>query len=246
MRNRQIVSDVEECLKQGRTPLVLTKFKDHADTLLAMLQDKADHVFLLKGGRSRKENEQIRERMKSVPANESMILDKMYYKRLRAYKKIGYEIIMNTTEKKQETNAIFDSDSYMSVFERDLVEANAEIVISSPGVGARSIRRMLKGLGERHDEGVKITLLTLPADGYPKERIEKTKELLTELTEVGVAVMEKPGIHEHFAVIDREIVWYGSVNLLSNAKEEDNLMRVKSKEIAQELMESGFMDKAFG
>lgn len=100
--------------------------------------------------------------------------------------------------------------------------------------------RMLKGLGERHDSGVKITLLTLPADGYPKERIEKTKELLAELTELGVAVMEKPKIHEHFAVIDKKIVWYGSVNLLSNAKEEDNLMRVKSKEIAQELLEIGF------
>ncbi|HJB45485.1 MAG TPA: hypothetical protein H9713_02085, partial [Candidatus Mediterraneibacter surreyensis] len=56
---------------------------------------------------------------------------------------------------------------------------------------------------------------------------------------------EKPGMHEHFAVIDKKIVWYGSVNLLSNAKEEDNLMRVKSKEIAQELLEIGFMDKAF-
>ena len=30
------------------------------------------------------------------------------------------------------------------------------------------------------------------------------------------------------------------MNLLSNAKEEDNLMRVKSKEIAQELLEIGF------
>ena len=39
-----------------------------------MLRDKADHVFLLKGGRSRKENEQIRENMKNVPANESMVL----------------------------------------------------------------------------------------------------------------------------------------------------------------------------
>ena len=160
VRNRQIIADVEECLKQGRTPIVLTKFKDHADTLLGMLQDKADHVFLLKGGRSRKENEQIRENMKNVPANESMVLvaigqyigegfnyprldtmmlttpiawqgnveqysgrlhrdyegkrkviiydyvdahirvlDKMYYKRLRAYKKIGYEIVMNEAEK---------------------------------------------------------------------------------------------------------------------------------------------------
>src|SRR5699024_1880907 len=104
------------------------------------------------------------------------VLDKMYYKRLRAYKKSGYEIIMNTTEKKQETNAIFDRDSYMSAFKRDIAEADVEIVISSPGVGARSICRMLKDLGECHDSGVKITLLTLPADSYPKERIEKTKE----------------------------------------------------------------------
>ncbi len=47
-------------------------------------------------------------------------------------------------------------------------------------------------------------------------------------------------LHRDFAVIDKKIVWYGSVNLLSNAKEEDNLMRVKSKEIAQELLEIGF------
>ena len=33
---------------------------------------------------------------------------------------------------------------------------------------------MLKDLGERHDSGAKIALLTLLADGYPKERIEKT------------------------------------------------------------------------
>ena len=169
------------------------------------------------------------------------VLDKMYYKRLRTYKKIGYEIIMNTTEKKQETNAIFDSDSYISVFERDIEEAGMEIVISSPGINERGVQRNIKTLGERHDAGVKITLLTLPGDGYPKERIEKTKELIAELMGLGVTVQEKPGMHEHFAVIDREIVWYGSVNLLSNAKEEDNLMRVKSKEIAQELLEIGFL-----
>lgn len=35
------------------------------------------------------------------------------------------------------------------------------------------------------------------------------------------------------------------MNPLSNAKEEDNLMRVKSKKIAQGLLEIGFTDKAF-
>lgn len=45
---------------------------------------------------------------------------------------------------------------------------------------------------------------------------------------------------EHYAVIDHEIVWYGSVNLLSKEDAEDNLMRVCSKDIAAELLEMTF------
>lgn len=45
---------------------------------------------------------------------------------------------------------------------------------------------------------------------------------------------------EHYAVIDNEIVWYGSVNLLSKEDAEDNLMRVCSKDIAAELLEMTF------
>ena len=46
-----------------------------------------------------------------------------------------------------------------------------------------------------------------------------------------------------YAVIDNEIVWYGSVNLLSKEDAEDNIMRVQSREIAAELLEIGFGDR---
>lgn len=45
---------------------------------------------------------------------------------------------------------------------------------------------------------------------------------------------------EHYAVIDHEIVWYGSMNLLSKEDADDNLMRVCSREIAEELLEITF------
>ena len=48
---------------------------------------------------------------------------------------------------------------------------------------------------------------------------------------------------EHYAVIDNEIVWYGSMNLLSKEDAEDNLMRVCSKDIAAELLEITFGDE---
>ena len=45
---------------------------------------------------------------------------------------------------------------------------------------------------------------------------------------------------QHYAVVDKEIVWYGSMNLLSKDDIEDNIMRVLSKAIAEELLEMTF------
>lgn len=41
---------------------------------------------------------------------------------------------------------------------------------------------------------------------------------------------------QHFAVIDEKIVWCGSMNLLSRDDVEDNIMRLESQEVAEELL----------
>ena len=50
-----------------------------------------------------------------------------------------------------------------------------------------------------------------------------------------------PDVHSesasHFAVIDQEVVWYGSTNLLSRDKEDDSLMRICSRDVVLELLE---------
>lgn len=46
----------------------------------------------------------------------------------------------------------------------------------------------------------------------------------------------KERIHQKFAVIDRRIVWYGSINLLSYGKGEESIMRFENLEIAEELL----------
>lgn len=41
---------------------------------------------------------------------------------------------------------------------------------------------------------------------------------------------------QHFVVVHEQILWYGSMNLLSRDDVEDNIMRLVSCEIAQELL----------
>lgn len=74
VRNEMIVNDVIQSLSQNQTPVILTRYKEHAKTLHDMLEDKADHVFLLYGDNSDKENAEIRIRLKQVPRTKSLIL----------------------------------------------------------------------------------------------------------------------------------------------------------------------------
>lgn len=74
VRNEMIVGDVKTCVAQNQTPVILTKFKEHAKWLYDMLKDEANHVFLLYGDNSDKENADIRVRLKQVPRTESLIL----------------------------------------------------------------------------------------------------------------------------------------------------------------------------
>jgi len=74
LRNMQIVADAVDCVKKGRTPVVMTKYREHAETLYGLLQGVADHVFLLQGGKSLKARAELREKMAAVVRDESMIM----------------------------------------------------------------------------------------------------------------------------------------------------------------------------
>ena len=165
-------------------------------------------------------------------------LEKMYTKRLATYKRIGFSLKTDLAETQHVENAIFDFQSYLPVYEKDLLSAQKEIIISSPGLSIRKVSRFAKLAASLLERGVKITIITLPPDIYPetaKKWIQKSQALLEK---AGIQVTNMTACHEHFAVMDRSICWYGSMNLLSREKEEDSLMRLVSPKIAEELVQS--------
>lgn len=98
----------------------------------------------------------------------------------------------------------------------------------------------VRKLAERQEAGVKVTVVTWHPDSYVYGRDEHRIELMEVLRNAGVNIELVRDHCEHYAVIDNEIVWYGSMNLLSKDDIEDNIMRVVSKQIAAELLEMTF------
>ena len=301
VRDEQIVGDVINCVKAGRTPVVLTKYVDHAKKLAERLKAQADRLILLIGAEGTKARRAQVSELNAVPDSDSLILvgtgsllgegfdyprldtlfmatpvsgesvveqyvgrlnrdyegkknvivydyvdshipkfDKMYAARLRAYKKIGYELCVNIEGEKQKANAIYDIDNYSETYWQDLIQAEASIVISSPRLNTEKVNRIISEMKSRQELGVKVTIVTWHPDAYIYGRDDTRMELLERLRRAGFEIRFREENCEHFAVIDREIVWYGSINLLSKEDAEDNLMRVCSREIAAELLEMTF------
>lgn len=59
----------------------------------------------------------------------------------------------------------------------------------------------------------------------------------------GIHVILKEEVIEHFAIIDDELVWHGGMNLLGKEDARDNLMRIKSSQVAAELLEIAMDNK---
>ena len=301
IRNEQIVSDVEQAIQSGRTPVILTKLRRHAEALTNMLQGKADHVFLIYGGQTIKQNQEIKEQMLHVPQGESLVLiatgqkvgegfnfprldtlmlaapikfegklkqyvgrlsriyegkkdmivydyvdghisffDRQYKERLKTYKKLGYQVISKPESGKQVVNSIYDGLDYAETFERDIIEADSEVVISSPYIRRKKVERMISLLKTRQESGVNVTVITLDPEMIGYGDVIELKILIDEMRGNGISVKLTEHESEHFAVIDKKLVWHGGMNLLGKMDGYDNLIRVESEQAAAELLEMAF------
>ena len=304
LRDEQIVDDVKNCVSAGRTPVVLSRYKDHSEKLYKRLKSYADYVFLMTGNNSKKEHRKILEQMRQVGNDESMILvatgslvgegfdfprldtlfmatpvsfrgvveqyagrlnrdyagkenviiydyvdnhipmfDNMYMKRLKAYKQIGYQLSGGLKARKQTVNAIYDGDDYRETFNKDLFDADKNIIISSPAISGPKVYELIRMLKEKQEEGVQITIVTWTSDSYGFGDASYWMQLHEDMRKAGFYIKTVEEYCDRFAVIDQEVVWYGNINLLAKEKIDDSIMRVMSKEIASELMEITFGKK---
>ena len=121
-----------------------------------------------------------------------------------------------------------------------MLEADKNIVISSPIISGTKVYELIRFLKDKQINGVEITIVTWNPDSYGLGDAGYWMQLHEDMRQAGFYMKIVEDSCEHFAIVDQEIVWYGNINFLSKAKLEDSIMRVQSKDIANELMELTF------
>jgi len=74
VRHGMICQDVLQCVREGRSPLVLTERREHLESLAASLEPDVKQIVVLQGGAGIKESRAIADRLASIKPDEQRVL----------------------------------------------------------------------------------------------------------------------------------------------------------------------------
>lgn len=152
--------------------------------------------------------------------------DVMYKRRLRGYASVGYKIRQNDSKDLFgiDQGAIFTGKNYQNSFFADLSNASKSVIISTTKLWFAKRTPILELLADLSARGVEIIVFTCQVS-------DKDRVLLN-----GVQVNVEENLSLHATIIDKSIVWYGSINYLGYNVEDDHAMRITESSIAEEVI----------
>ncbi len=113
----------------------------------------------------------------------------------------------------------YTQHNFYGAFFSDLWRAQNDIIIVSPFLSARRCQQFFDLFQSRIESGIKIKLVTKPLTQVAANNRQTAASLFEQMRKIGVKVEERNGAHQKFAVIDRKILWEGSLNILSRPQQ---------------------------
>ena len=143
--------------------------------------------------------------------------DVMYKRRLKGYSSVGYQVKSNEPMElfNEKHNVIFNGHTYQSKFFKDLYQAKRSVVISATKLWFSKHSSVLDILKDLLARGVEV-ITVVKSNLEKEERIKST----------GASIRVNDSLAIDTAIIDKSLIWYGSINYLGYNTDENNAIRI--------------------
>jgi len=142
------------------------------------------------------------------------------------------------------TSALFDQDTFYEKFLRDLKACQHEAIIESPFATSRRTGQIMPALERLKDRGVRIVVNTKDPDEQDDDYLsEEARKAISKLQHLGVHVLYTTGHHRKLAILDRKILYEGSLNILSQNNSCEVMRRIESVQLAWQMVRFANIDK---
>lgn len=133
---------------------------------------------------------------------------------------------------------LYTERNFYAGFFADLRKSIREVIIVSPFLAATRAQRFFDLFRSKLADGLQVRVFTRTLREQQGDMFRQAEIVFEELKLVGVDVIERRGLHEKFAFIDRQIAWEGSLNILSQSegRSTEHMRRIPSAKTCEELI----------
>ena len=135
------------------------------------------------------------------------------------------------------TPSLYDQDTFDTHFLRDMRKARYSIIIESPFIRLARIEQFLPVFKRLTSRDVRIIINTRRPDEHDTRYRTQAIIAIQLLQEIGVEILFTIKHHRKLAIIDREIIYEGSLNILSYYDSCEIMRRITSKAEAEMLID---------
>jgi phosphatidylserine/phosphatidylglycerophosphate/cardiolipin synthase-like enzyme len=135
-------------------------------------------------------------------------------------------------------STLFDEKSFYDAFIRDLEGCREEVFIESPYITSRRAEMLIPVFRNLLSKGVRIYVMTRGPKEHDKNMEYQSEESISLFERMGIQVLLCIGNHHRkLAILDRQILWEGSLNILSQNKSREIMRRIENETVALEMIE---------
>lgn len=125
---------------------------------------------------------------------------------------------------------LYNENTFYNKFLKDLVRSKNEVIIESPYITSARMDMFRPVFQRLLNNKIKIHLITRDPSEHESEiyKYQSTNEIL-KCNELGINTILLTGYHHRkLAIIDRKILWEGSLNILSQANSLEIMRRIEN------------------
>lgn len=131
---------------------------------------------------------------------------------------------------------LFNERTFYPAFMTDLRCCKEQAIIECPFITSRRVNALLPTLQMLRQRGVAIIINTRDPQEHDLPLRTQAIEAIERLQHLGVNVLYTGGHHRKLAILDKKILWEGSLNILSQSASCEIMRRIESEVIARQMI----------
>ena len=135
------------------------------------------------------------------------------------------------------TSQLLNELTFYPTFLKDLLKCHSEAIIESPFVTSRRMTQLEPALMKLKRRKIRVAVNTRDPQEHDNERQrDESYRVIAALQRMGAHVLYTGGHHRKLAILDRKILYEGSLNILSQNASCEVMRRIESSQLANQML----------